>query len=245
MIDLKITMSMTKQKILAHLEMTRPYTLFYAGLQAMAGAEVSSHGQVAVWRVVLAVLVVLCGWEAGLYAGDYFDRELDAQSKPTRAIPSGRVSPREAWNVMIGLILIGYALALILGIINLLIAVGTTALGIAYSKAFKGQALLGNFDRGLLGMCAVAFGAVASSTITWSLLLPLLLMVLCHDSSTNLVGAMRDREGDGNAGYKTVPVIYGMGRAVDIACALVLMGCVCGAILLVLAAPVPLALIFF
>jgi geranylgeranylglycerol-phosphate geranylgeranyltransferase len=211
-----------KRKLLAHLEMTRPYTLFHSGLLAVAGAEVASLGQIAVWRVVLVALVALCGWEAGLYAGDYFDRDLDAQSKPTRAIPSGRVSAHEARCVMVSLIVIGCVAALALGVTNLLVAMITTGLGIAYSKTLKSRALLGNFDRGVLGVAAVAFGAAASSNIAWLPLLPLMAMVFCHDSSTNLVGAMRDMDGDRAAGYQTVPVVYGMGRAADIACWLAL-----------------------
>jgi geranylgeranylglycerol-phosphate geranylgeranyltransferase len=234
-----------KRKMLAHLEMTRPYTLCHSGLLAVAGAEVASHGQIALWRVALAALVALCGWEAGLYAGDYFDRDLDAQSKPMRAIPSGRVSPREAWNVMVALILIGYAAALCLGVINLIVAMGTTVLGIAYSKTFKTQALLGNFDRGILGVCAVAFGAAASGSIAWPALFLLMAMVFCHDSSTNLVGAMRDMVGDAAAGYRTVPVVYGMGRAVDIACGLALASEICGGLILARIGPSVLALFFF
>lgn len=221
-----------KRKILAHLEMSRPYTLFHAGLLAIAGAEVASHGQVAIWRVVLAALVALCGWEAGLYAGDYFDRELDASSKPMRAIPSGRVSPHEAWNVMVSWILLGYAIALILGMTNLILAMAATVLGIAYSKTLKAQALFGNFDRGILGICAVWFGAATSHTIAWSPLLLLTAMVFCHDSSTNLVGAMRDKEGDGAAGYKTVPVVYGMAGATYIACTLAAMSIIFGSLVI-------------
>ena len=62
---------------------------------------------------------------------------------------------------MLALIVAGYVAALALGVANLALAVLTTALGIAYSKTFKGHAILGNFDRGVLGVCAVVFGALA------------------------------------------------------------------------------------
>lgn len=209
-------------KALAHLEMMRPYTMFHSGLLAIAGAELASGGRIAGWRVVLAALVTVCGWEAGLYAGDYYDRDLDALSKPSRAIPSGRVSPREAFLTMVGLIATGYAAALVLGPANLALAVVTTALGIAYSKTFKNQALLGNFDRGVLGICAVLFGALAGGHIAAPAALIFAVLIFFHDSATNLVGAIRDLEGDRAAGYSTVPVVYGLVRAVDIACLLAL-----------------------
>lgn len=205
---------------MAHLEMMRPYTMFHSGLLAIAGAELASRGAAPPWRVALAAVVTICGWEAGLYAGDYYDRDLDAISKPTRAIPSGRVSPREAFLTMVALIVVGYIAALFLGPANLVLAVLTTALGIAYSKTFKSKALLGNFDRGILGICAVLFGALAGDRLISVPALLLAALIFFHDSATNLVGAIRDVEGDRAAGYKTVPVVYDLARAVDIACGL-------------------------
>lgn len=229
--------SRLRRKVLAHLEMTRPYTMFHSGLLAIAGAELAAAGQVAVWRGVLAALVTMCGWEAGLYAGDYYDRHLDAVAKPSRPVPSGRVSAREALLTMIGLILVGYICALILGPANLGLAVLTTALGIAYSKTFKNRAILGNFDRGTLGICAVLFGALAGGSIFAPPVLLLAALVFFHDSATNLVGAIRDIEGDRAAGYSTVPTIYGLAPAVDIACGLALGWIILGSVLMAVLHP--------
>lgn len=222
-------------KAFAHLEMTRPYTAFYSCLLAVAGCELAAQGHVSAWRTALAALVTVCGWEAGLYAGDYYDRAIDAQSKPARPVPSGRVSAREAFLTMVGLIVAGYAGALVLSPANLLLAIGTTVLGIAYSKTFKSRALLGNFDRGLLGACAVLFGALAGGNIASGPALLLALLALCHDTATNLVGAMRDVDGDRLANCPTVPVVYGMTRSVQIvtlfALAATAIGCVIMAII--------------
>jgi 4-hydroxybenzoate polyprenyltransferase/geranylgeranylglycerol-phosphate geranylgeranyltransferase len=232
-------------KALAHLEMARPYTMFHSGLVAIAGIEVASGGHVAAWRTALAALVTMCGWEAGLYAGDYYDRELDARSKPTRPVPSGRVSAREAFLTMVGLIGAGYVCALALGAANLALAVVTTALGIAYSKTFKGRALLGNFDRGVLGICATLFGALAGGSVLQPAVLVLAALVFCHDSATNLVGAIRDVGGDRAAGCQTVPVVYGVVRAVEIASGLAWCWAILGSLLMRLLHPAPLALALF
>lgn len=228
-------------KALAHIEMMRPYTMFHSGLVAIAGVEVASGGHAAVWRTVLAALVTMCGWEAGLYAGDYYDRELDARSKPARPVPSGRVSAREAFGTMVGLIVAGYVAALFLGLPNLILAVITTALGIAYSKTFKARALLGNFDRGVLGVCAVLFGALAGGHMWSGAVLLLAVMVFFHDAATNLVGAVRDIDGDRAAGCPTVPVVYGLARALDIAAGLAVCWVVIGGALMVALRPSALA----
>src|SRR3989440_581423 len=149
-------------KALAHLEMARPYTMFHSGLVAIAGIEVASGGHVAAWRTTLAALVTMCGWEAGLYAGDYYDRELDARSKPARPVPSGRVSAREAFLTMVG-----------------------------------------------------------------------------------LIGAIPDVDGDRAAGCQTVPVVYGVVRAVEIVSGLALCWAILGCMLMRRLHPAPLALVLF
>ncbi len=232
-------------KTLAHLEMTRPYTMFHAGLVAVAGAELASGGHGAAWRVALAGIVTICGWEAGLYAGDFYDRELDARGKPFRPVPSGRVSPREAFLTMVGLILTGNVCALALGPANLGLAVLTTALGIAYSKTFKARALLGNFDRGVLGVCAALFGALAVGTPAHGTVLLLLVAVFFHDSASNLVGTIRDVDGDRAAGYATVPVVYGVARAASIAAGLALGAAIASLALMLVLMPGPLAWVLF
>ena len=205
-------------KLVAHIEMMRPYTLFYSGMLGFAAALFISQGTAAPWRLALAFLVPTLGWLAGLYAGDYYDRDLDATSKPHRPVPSGRVSPREAFGFMVGYISVGYALALILSPWALLIAVLTTVFGIAYSKTFKRHAILGNLDRGLLACFTITFAAAATRSLeAGGMILILFGIFFFHDSSSNLIGAIRDLEGDREAGYGTVPAVYGITRSIQIA----------------------------
>lgn len=204
-----------RMKLLAHLETMRPYTVFHSGMLGFAAALFLSEGTAPPWRIALAFLVPTLGWVSGLYGGDYFDRDLDAVAKPHRPVPSGRISARTAFWFMVGYIIAGYVLALVLSPIALLIAVVTTVVGVAYSKALKRHALIGNFDRGLLAAFTVLFAgaAVHGLDVGWPLAV-LCAMFFFHDSSSNLVGAIRDLEGDRDAGYRTVPVVYGIPRAV-------------------------------
>jgi 4-hydroxybenzoate polyprenyltransferase/geranylgeranylglycerol-phosphate geranylgeranyltransferase len=238
-----------RTRLLAHLEMMRPYTVFHAGMVALAGAVVATGGRARPRTLALVAGATTLGWIAGLYAGDYYDREIDAIGKPYRPVPSGRVAPREALASMCAYIALGYLCALALSVAHLCLAVGTTVMGIAYARTFKEKAILGNFDRGLLGAFAVLFGALprrrgpafaspgddlapgpAPEGVIGALgpdsrlpaVLALALLIFFHDASTNLVGAIRDVEGDRAAGCPTVPVVYGLSRAVAIACTLAL-----------------------
>src|SRR5690349_13960229 len=97
----------------------RPYTVAYAALVSLAGSMVvgpqPTHRSRKTWQ---AALVTMCGWLAAHYLGDYFDRDLDALSKPGRPLPSGRVSPREAIGGAVTLIGVGLVGALGSGRVN-------------------------------------------------------------------------------------------------------------------------------
>jgi 4-hydroxybenzoate polyprenyltransferase/geranylgeranylglycerol-phosphate geranylgeranyltransferase len=138
---------------------------------------------------------------------------------------------------MVGVIAAGYLAALVLGIANFVLAVLTTVFGLAYAKIFKGQAILGNFDRGVLGVCAVLFGAFTGGNPWQGSVLLLAAMVFFHDSATNLVGAMRDVDGDRAGGYATVPVVYGLATAVRITGLMAVAWLALGASLMVLLRP--------
>ena len=53
----------------------------------------------------------VCLYWAGMAANDWADRDLDAVERPERPIPSGRISPRAALGVAIGLTVAGLATA--------------------------------------------------------------------------------------------------------------------------------------
>lgn len=206
-----------RTKALAHVEMMRPYTVFHSGMLGFAAALFLSQGAAEGWRVALAFLVPTLGWVAGLYGGDYFDRRLDAIAKPHRPIPSGRISARTAFSLMVFYIILGYAFALLLSSLAFLISLLTTVVGVAYSKVLKRHALLGNLDRGLLAAFTVLFAGAAVEALEFGWpLVALVGLFFFHDSSSNLIGAIRDLEGDREAGYRTVPVVYGIPRAVAI-----------------------------
>jgi 4-hydroxybenzoate polyprenyltransferase len=57
----------------------------------------------------------VCLYWAGMAANDWADRELDARERPERPLPSGRVSPRQALTVAVGLTAAGLGLAALAG----------------------------------------------------------------------------------------------------------------------------------
>jgi 4-hydroxybenzoate polyprenyltransferase/geranylgeranylglycerol-phosphate geranylgeranyltransferase len=197
-----------KDRLVAHVEAWRPDLSTYAGLVSLAGAVLASADP-PVWRLIGAWLAPTLGWVAAMYGGDYFDRDLDAVSKPHRPIPSGRMTAREALGGMITCICLGMVVAVVLNPLNLAVVAVTTVIGIAYSKYLKARGIWGNLIRG--GVTAMAFvvGTLAVQSTPPLALLPIALVFWLHDSGSNVVGAICDQDGDRKGGYRTFPVRHG------------------------------------
>jgi geranylgeranylglycerol-phosphate geranylgeranyltransferase len=204
------------QTLVAHLETWRPYTLCYVGLVSLAGALLASDDAPG-WRLAGAWAAPTLGWLAGLYGGDYFDRELDAIAKPHRPIPSGRLRPRVAFAAMCGNIAAAAIITAVLNPWSLALAAVTAVAGIGYSTAFKKRGLSGHLVRGGLMSAAFLFGAMATvDRPPWWLFAGAAIFWI-HDAGSNLVGALRDIDGDRAGGYRTAPVRYGVTAALSVA----------------------------
>ncbi len=218
---------MWQRKLTAHLETWRPYTSFYVGLLALSSAVIWRGQFLPLPVAVLIFAAPTLGWLAGLYGCDYFDRDLDKLQKEHRPLPSGRIAAREAFLCMMLCMYLGFVASAWLSFLNLLLAGLVMAAAVGYTIV-KAHTFLGNLSRGipggltaLFGMVAAAGGVIPNGHGAIVLLLPLLFLL--HDITTNLVGAIRDVEGDRAGHYITVPVKYGVRGAVRLAVGLTLL----------------------
>lgn len=208
-----------KDKLFAHLETWRLYTVIWCGLVSLAGACIAFNGFPKLKIAVLALFIPMMGWTAGLYLADFLDRKLDAIEKPHRPIPSGRIKPKEA--LLIGAIFAatGLILSFFLGINNIILVFVVALLVLGYAKISKSLGIMGNLNRGIVTVAAYLFGvfSIGQSIQDVQIYMWLLAIVfLFHDTNSNLVGAIRDMEGDKAGGYKTIPVKYGIKKSIAI-----------------------------
>lgn len=203
---------------LAHVQTWRPYTLWYVGLVSVAGAGLAGGGS---WLALLgAWLVPTVGWIGGHYLSDWFDRRLDAVSKPQRPIPSGRLSATTALACGLGCLAAVLAAAAAGGPATTLVTVGAVAGIVGYGRWFKARGLAGNLSRGALGALVLAYGAATvGAPRGWAAAaFAAFVVAFCaHDTATNLVGTLRDAAGDQAGGYRTVPVVHGLRTAAALA----------------------------
>jgi len=205
--------SVLRTKLFAHLETMRPYTVLWCGLVSLVGACVAIGALPSTLITLLVLFIPMMGWIAGLYLSDYLDRNLDVIQKPHRPIPSGRIRPNEAILVGALFALTGFFLAFFLPFYNTVLVFLVALLVFLYTYISKSRGLSGNVNRGLVTVAAYFFGVFATNTSLSSLppyVWLLSIVFLLHDTNSNLVGAIRDIDGDRKGGYRTIPVVYGV-----------------------------------
>ena len=209
-----------KDKLFAHLETWRLYTVIWCGLVSLAGSltAFNNFGSLpSLKTALLALFIPMMGWTAGLYLSDFLDRKLDAIQKPHRPIPSGRIKPIEALFIGGLFAITGFALSFLLGLNNVILVFVVAALVFTYAKISKSRGIMGNLNRGIVTVAAYFFGVFSVNKPIQ--LMPIYIWVLAivflfHDTNSNLVGAIRDMEGDKAGGYITIPVKFGLKKSV-------------------------------
>jgi geranylgeranylglycerol-phosphate geranylgeranyltransferase len=195
----------------------RPANCLMAAFAALIGILISkttlSFGIIGPSVLVfVAVFLVTAG---GNVINDYFDIAIDKVNKPRRALPSGRITQRDALLYAITLTLFGVAVAVFINPICLGLATLNAALLVLYSWKLKRSALFGNLLVGYLTGSVFLFGGAAVS----SFFLPgmLFLSAMLAITSREIVKDVEDLPGDMRAGASTLPIRYGVAPSLAVA----------------------------
>ncbi len=206
-----------RARIYEYFDEIRPANCLMAASAALIGILVSKT--TLSFRVIgpsvlvfVAVFLVAAG---GNVINDYFDVAIDKVNKPRRALPSGRITQRDALLYAITLTLFGVAVALFINPICLGLATLNAALLVFYSWKLKRSALVGNLLVGYLTGSVFLFGGAAVSAF----FLPgmLFLSAMLAITSREIVKDVEDLPGDKRVGASTMPIRYGVSQSLAVA----------------------------
>ena len=150
------------QRLKEYLQLIRLPNVFTTPSNILAGyfAAVTTTTAAEADGVHLIALMVSSGllYIAGIVLNDYFDIEIDKKERPSRPLPSGKISKGYALTIAIVALLIANIIALVVGPISLAISLALTLLIIAYDYQLK-YTVLGPFAMGGTRSLNVIFGA--------------------------------------------------------------------------------------
>jgi len=146
---------------------------------------------------------------ASMTINDYYDRAIDAINEPSRPIPSGSVSPREALVFVFVLSAVGFAFAYLASVLCLVVAIISWVVVVAYVTVGKRSGLPGNF---LVSTCVAIPFIYGSITVLSQVPLSVLLftlMAFLSNTGREITKGIVDVKGDEAEGIKTLSVRYG------------------------------------
>jgi geranylgeranylglycerol-phosphate geranylgeranyltransferase len=145
---------------------------------------------------------------ASMTINDYYDRAIDAINEPSRPIPSGSVSERQALAFVFVLSAIGFVFAYVTSVLCLVVAVISWVVVVTYVTVGKRSGLPGNF---LVSTCVAIpfiYGSIVLNQLPLSVLL-FAIMAFLSNTGREITKGIVDVKGDRAEGVKTLAVRYG------------------------------------
>lgn len=146
---------------------------------------------------------------ASMTINDYYDRAIDAINEPSRPIPSGSVSAREALPFVCVLSTVGFVFAYLTSVLCLMVAVISWIVVVTYVTIGKRSGLSGNF---LVSTCVATPFIYGSILVLSQFPLSVLLftvMAFLSNTGREITKGIVDVKGDRAEGIKTLAVRYG------------------------------------
>jgi geranylgeranylglycerol-phosphate geranylgeranyltransferase len=157
---------------------------------------------------------------AGNVLNDFVDIKVDAVNRPDRVLVSGRIRPRAARNAAVGInivaVLVGTAVSWPVTILGL----STVILLTAYNLRLKRWPVIGNVAVAFsAGLTFIAGGLAVDPAAAFRLPGPLVgaVFAFLFHLVREIVKDVQDMEGDRRAGLGSLPLVWGVSRALAVA----------------------------
>ena len=148
-----------------------------------------------------------------MVSNDIYDYEVDRVNQPTRPLPSGKITVRQATTFSIILLLLGLVSSLELGFANLGIAALFALIGWYYNYRGKQSGLFGNSLVALSLAIPYIFGSIALGNYSINLAYLLALTSFLAGMGREVLKGVSDVEGDRIRNVRTVALVRGTGLA--------------------------------
>lgn len=198
-------------KSVALFESIRPFTTILGIAGVYIGGMAAVRAPIYSLPLLIAMVVVFFVCAGSMTFNDYFDREIDKISHPNRAIPSGRLNPKEV--LVFSIILFSFAIILSYFINLLCFAIVLFSILVLYfyEVFFKNQGFIGNVVVAFISAMSFTFGGAAVDNPFASLLLSVLTFFLF--TGREILKDVQDVKGD-LLKRKTLPMRIGEKKAV-------------------------------
>ncbi|MFX0072200.1 MAG: geranylgeranylglycerol-phosphate geranylgeranyltransferase [Candidatus Hermodarchaeota archaeon] len=213
----------TKEFLKASIVIMRPVNCIMGSLTVIIGLLNTRTGvsfEILLINLILGIITYYFIAGSGMIINDIYDIEIDKINRPSRPIPSGKVSLKQAKILFVltygigVLISILHSLIFNLGIYNIILAVFFGFIGWLYAAWGKKQGFIGNIIVSVSFSIGLIYGAILNS-----FLIPIYIYFFFLTSfflllSREIVKGCEDIEGDKEEGVKTLAIKIGIKKAI-------------------------------
>lgn len=184
------------------------YNILSSSLSLMPIYELSSLIDLS---LIFFVVFFITGAGNGL--NDYFDIDIDKINKPSRPIPSDKISLKNALYYSLILFVLGIVLAFLVNDLCGIIALLNSIILILYARSLKRTPFFGNASVGYLTGSTFLFGGAVFGMSGLQALLVLFLLATLATIAREIVKDVEDIDGDKKDGARTLPILVGARKA--------------------------------
>ncbi|MCL4518407.1 MAG: geranylgeranylglycerol-phosphate geranylgeranyltransferase [Thaumarchaeota archaeon] len=209
------TSSSQQSAVASFLSMIRPANSVMVGFAVIVGIAAASNDYREIFTVV-SLLGFLTGFlisSFSMVSNDIYDLEVDRVNQPSRPLPSGAVSVKNAWSISICLLVGGLLASTALGVVNFIIAAVFALVGWFYNYRGKKMGLAGNSMVALSLAIPYIYGSVALGNYAVNLGYLLALTSFLAGLGREVLKGISDVEGDRIRNIRTVAIARGVRSA--------------------------------
>lgn len=197
------------EKIKILLRMIRPQGMISPLCACFSGIYLANMGFPSYIEIIISFILIILLWSGGVILNDYYDYQVDSITEHNRLIPSGKISRSDVLYASIFLMFTAFFISLFISIKLSIIVCIIIFLIVLYNSTFKKMGLIGSFSFGIIEGLSFIIGVLVIDTFNQTLLFMTISIILLH-TSVNMIGAIKDIEGDKETGNWTVPAKYGV-----------------------------------
>lgn len=203
--------------IRAHIEIIRPVNCLMMVLAVYAASVVGERSLLVPDQRLIAGFVTaftLTGF--AMVVNDIFDLKTDLLNEPTRPIPSGKMTIREAQVYGLFLAITGVGFAAYDGLVTLALASLSVVISYGYSYRLKLEGILGNLAVSYNVGLPFLYGGLISVGVK-PVLVVFFILAFLSNTGREIVKGIAEAEGDRLRGAKTLMIRYGERKAAIVA----------------------------
>jgi geranylgeranylglycerol-phosphate geranylgeranyltransferase len=198
------------KKIDGYIQLTRPVNLLIAFVSIFMGGFITGSIQ------PLAKLLFACLSGTLIAAGanavnDFYDLDIDRINRPKRPLPLGRIPPTHAHVFSIVLFIVGIVFSVFIHMAGVIIATSSSVLLYLYSFRLKRTVLWGNITVAAVSGMAFVYGGMAVGRVREAMVVGV--FAFFYHGAREIIKDVEDMEGDQAQGISTLPIRYGVQRA--------------------------------